>query len=223
MKNVLARGGIEFLAVLLGLSGSLTLEDKRQKDELNSKLKQDYIKILEDITLDLDAIDKVITDNNIVFKRVKKLIQYSNSNIPYNQDSIITNLRFVGSPTLYGRQTAYRASVSSGRFNSSDKINITNEISYLYEYEYTRITKNSDRYDRRQQRLRDEYTVNFMAAQNAEANVDPSYIRKSFFNIDLKNRLYAHRGAVWWYLKRLNEVKDQMLITKNIISDFLKN
>ena len=74
MKNVLARGGIEFLAVLLGLSGSLTLEDKRQKDELNSKLKQDYIKILEDITLDLDAIDKVITDNNIVFKRVEKLV-----------------------------------------------------------------------------------------------------------------------------------------------------
>ena len=106
-------------------------------------------------------------------------------NLYFNQCryyQIITNLRFVGSPTLYGRQTAYRASVSSGRFNSSDKINITNEISYLYEYEYTRITKNSDRYDRRQQRLRDEYTVNFMAAQNAEANVDPSYIRKSFFN-----------------------------------------
>ena len=64
MKNILARGGIEFLAVLLGLSGSLTLEDKRQKDELNSKLKQDYIKILEDVTLDIDAINEVISDDS---------------------------------------------------------------------------------------------------------------------------------------------------------------
>ena len=223
MKNILARGGIEFLAVLLGLSGSLTLEDKRQKDELNSKLKQDYIKILEDVTLDIDAINEVISKNNIVFKRVEKLIEYSNGNIPYNQDSIITNLRFVGSPTLYGRQTAYKASVSSGRFNSSDKINITNEISFLYEYEYTRITKNSDRYDQRQQQLRDEYTVKFMAAQNPEANVDPSYIRNSFFNMDLKNRLYAHKNSISFYLRRLYEVKDQMIITKKLISDFLKN
>ena len=28
MKNVLARGGIEFLAVLLGISGSLWLDDR---------------------------------------------------------------------------------------------------------------------------------------------------------------------------------------------------
>ena len=39
MKNVLARGGIEFLAVLLGISGSLWIDDYSEKKELD---KQDF-------------------------------------------------------------------------------------------------------------------------------------------------------------------------------------
>ena len=34
MKNILARGGIEFLAVLLGISGSLWIENNKQDTEL---------------------------------------------------------------------------------------------------------------------------------------------------------------------------------------------
>ena len=34
MKNLLARGGIEFLAVLLGISGSLWIENNKQEAEL---------------------------------------------------------------------------------------------------------------------------------------------------------------------------------------------
>ena len=34
MKNILARGGIEFLAVLLGISGSLWIENNKEEAEL---------------------------------------------------------------------------------------------------------------------------------------------------------------------------------------------
>jgi hypothetical protein len=33
MKNILARGGIEFLAALLGITGSLIIENRRNKLE----------------------------------------------------------------------------------------------------------------------------------------------------------------------------------------------
>ena len=52
MKNILARGGIEFLAVLLGISGSLWIENNRSEKELSSQLNQSLkalkLSILED-------------------------------------------------------------------------------------------------------------------------------------------------------------------------------
>ena len=40
MKNLLTRGGIEFLAVLLGISASLWIENNRTERELQSQLNQ---------------------------------------------------------------------------------------------------------------------------------------------------------------------------------------
>ena len=36
MKNILTRGGIEFLAVLLGISGSMYIDERREDIALNS-------------------------------------------------------------------------------------------------------------------------------------------------------------------------------------------
>ena len=38
MKNILARGGIEFLAVLFGITISLWVEDSRQNSDMQKKL-----------------------------------------------------------------------------------------------------------------------------------------------------------------------------------------
>ena len=35
MKNILARGGIEFIAVLLGITGSLWIDENKQTKEKN--------------------------------------------------------------------------------------------------------------------------------------------------------------------------------------------
>ena len=42
MKNILARGGIEFLAVFLGIALSLWVDDYRQEKELNNRIIDDY-------------------------------------------------------------------------------------------------------------------------------------------------------------------------------------
>ena len=54
MKNILARGGIEFLAVLLGISGSLWMENNRQLNLENEQvyntlnsLKQELVTLTE--------------------------------------------------------------------------------------------------------------------------------------------------------------------------------
>ena len=47
MKNILARGGIEFLAVLFGITISLWVEDSRQNSDMQKKIIDDYKNIQE--------------------------------------------------------------------------------------------------------------------------------------------------------------------------------
>ena len=85
MKNLLARGGIEFLAVLLGISLSLWVEDWRQNKEIQSRLNLDYLNIKQEIIEDIDNIDNIINRvedqilalNTLVEYYEKKIINYS--------------------------------------------------------------------------------------------------------------------------------------------------
>ena len=45
MKNIFARGGIEFLAVFLGIALSLWVDDYREEKELKNRLEDDFQKI----------------------------------------------------------------------------------------------------------------------------------------------------------------------------------
>ena len=42
MKNIFARGGIEFLAVLLGISSSLWIDNNRKESEIAIERKEVY-------------------------------------------------------------------------------------------------------------------------------------------------------------------------------------
>ena len=46
MKNILARGGIEFLAVLFGITISLWVEDSRENKHIQDKVSEDYFCLL---------------------------------------------------------------------------------------------------------------------------------------------------------------------------------
>ena len=46
MKNILARGGVEFVAVFLGITFSLWIDDYRESKELRAKLSDDYQKFI---------------------------------------------------------------------------------------------------------------------------------------------------------------------------------
>ena len=48
MKNIFARGGIEFLAVFLGIALSLWVDDYREDRELRNRLEDDFaIKVID--------------------------------------------------------------------------------------------------------------------------------------------------------------------------------
>ena len=63
MKNIFARGGIEFLAVLLGISSSLWIDNNSKQAEEDSKRNQVYV-MLE------NQVDELLQYSNL------KLSQY---------------------------------------------------------------------------------------------------------------------------------------------------
>ena len=74
MKNLLARGGIEFLAVLFGISGSLWVDDYRvgliNKEKSISTLNSLKDELIDDKEYFLNR-HSMITDNNKILNLLK--------------------------------------------------------------------------------------------------------------------------------------------------------
>ena len=87
MKNILARGGIEFLAVLLGISASLWI-DKNQKE---SDIELERIKILTSLQMEMNEIKNYCDERKRTWKKDINLVNeflYPSNGI-FNVDSIL--------------------------------------------------------------------------------------------------------------------------------------
>ena len=85
MKNILARGGIEFIAVVLGITISFWLDNKKEEWD-NSKVE---IKLLESILDDVEAIKTYNQERSEMFVLENDVMDHISSNWEnLNVDSI---------------------------------------------------------------------------------------------------------------------------------------
>ena len=222
MKNTLARGGVEFLAVLFGITISLWVEDWRQDRDIQDKILEDYINIRDEIEIDIKNIDRIIASVDKQSELLKTLIKYSNKELNFEEEKILTSLQEVTAPTFFGSLTAYKASVSSGRLNFSTEQNISNEISLLYEHFYKRLDTNSEIYDQRLQILKRDYFIDFYSLIHGK-NVFNENTRSIFLSDKMENAMYWILDYVEnFYTNRLSDTRIQMINTKNSIDKHLK-
>lgn len=223
MKNILARGGIEFLAVLLGISLSLWVEDWRQNNEIASRLNLDYLNIKQEINEDIDNINNIISKVENQILALNNLVDYYEGKTIFDKDDLSNNLGTITAPTFYGTKTAYSASVSSGRLNFSKDMKLTNEITLLYEHYYKRLDSNSEIYDIRNSKLKSDYFMPFYSVTVGKNEFSDKH-KEIFYSSELGNSLYWILEFVEnYYIKRLEDTKEQMLktealITKNLIT-----
>ena len=222
MKNTLARGGVEFLAVLFGITISLWVEDWRQDRDIQDKILEDYINIRDEIEIDIKNIDRIIASVDKQSEMLKTLIKYSNKELNFEEEKILTSLQEVTAPTFFGSLTAYKASVSSGRLNFSTEQNISNEISLLYEHFYKRLDTNSEIYDQRLQILKRDYFIDFYSLIHGK-NVFNENTRSIFLSDKMENAMYWILDYVEnFYTNRLSDTRIQMINTKISIDKHLK-
>ena len=94
MKNLLARGGIEFLAVLLGITGSLWIDGNKQTKDKN----EHQIKLLEAVYQDIIATEKYLMETrDPAFKADSLWMEYFSENWEkMNVDSVAVELSKTG-------------------------------------------------------------------------------------------------------------------------------
>ena len=109
MKNILARGGVEFVAVFLGIALSLWVDDYRESKELRERLSDDYQKIYKEVLSNIENIENIIDLNNEIVESEEKLIQILNQEKKYNFKEMIRLINKIDSKTFFGESTAYKA------------------------------------------------------------------------------------------------------------------
>ena len=148
MKNILARGGVEFLAVLLGITLSFSVDEWKQDKEIEKRLKSDYINIQKDLKKDILLLENVISSQQKSFDSGLEALKMIKNKEIFVYKDFINNLENVwNSSTFFGTSSAYNASVSSGRLTYFGNDEITNEIGMIYGHFYSRMDLNGEQLD----------------------------------------------------------------------------
>ena len=218
MKNILKRGGIEFLAVFLGIALSLWVDDYRELKEMNTRLNDDYDKIFSEVKSNLSNINEIILKNQKFLDNEKKLITILDGNQAYKHKEIVNQVYNLNAPTFFGRTSAYNASVASGRFNISKNDLIIEEVSLLYEHYFTRLYLNGDLFDERMMNFKKNHAFPFFKPYYTKSDVDTMSLKKYFFSDKFHNGiLLVHDFRKNFYLNRLNDTRDQLMKVNELL------
>tara|TARA_B100001142_G_scaffold316870_1_gene357131 strand:+ start:372 stop:1079 length:708 start_codon:yes stop_codon:yes gene_type:complete len=138
MKHLLARGGIEFLAVLLGISGSLYIDDLQNQNEMKAQISKSMHALIGELNANSDLLSKLeerlLKDLPELDKVIKKdSIEYWT---PIDLDK-----RIFKASTNWGRplnRVVFNSIESSGLIYNIHDDSLRNEIINLYENTYSR-------------------------------------------------------------------------------------
>ena len=217
-KNILTRGGVEFVAVFLGIALSLWVDDYREEKELSNRITDDYENIYHEVKANIEIIETIIDQNIEINTNEEKIIKIFNEELTYIQDDAVELASNIFSLTFFGETSAHRTSVASGRFNSSKNDTLTKQISELYEHYFVRLNKNGAWVD---DLFTKGHTIPFYAAINNINNVDSLTIKKYFFSDEFQNNFLFFRFGRSIYMNRLDETRDQLYKVKRSLENYL--
>ena len=224
MKTILTRGGIEFLAVFLGIALSLWVDDYREERELKERLNDDLIKIYNEVQANTVNIEKIIDLNEKNLFHEEKLLKILNKEIVYDFGEVVGLISDIRWPTYFGETTAYRSSVSSGRFNTSKNDSLVRQLSRLYEHFFVRLKLNGDILDKQAFEFTGNHSKKFNKAKFKQSSVDTLNLTKYFFSDDFHNGLLGtYEIRKNYYMDRLKDTRKQLNKVKNTYHKYYFN
>jgi len=200
MKNIIARGGVEFIAVLLGISGSLWIDNNKDLKELNYQIERSLYALSETLKSDKKVLEKYI---NIDFK--KKIVHFE---YIQNDDSVKnssdTRLRkaFENTTTNAGIRldnTIFNSLESLGLIYKIEDDSLRNGILNLYQKRYVFLKEITDYHLHTIQQMDEVILENFVMSKETRMwNLDYSnnMTRKNIIENQLfQNYLAANKST----------------------------
>ena len=199
MKNLFMRGGIEFMAVLLGISASLWLENNRTERELKSQLNQSLKALKLSIIEDKKSMNQFIKNHD-------ELI--SHFNFIQNEDSIKESsnerLKIAFEQTTIPRSinldfTIFSSMESSGLIYKIQNDELRNKILKLFQSHYISLIEIFD-YDLENVKKMDNVIINdfIISKQSVMWNLDykhPSTRRDIVENQIFQNYMAGNKST----------------------------
>ena len=192
MKNIIARGGVEFIAVLLGISGSLWIDNNKDLKELNYQIERSLHALSETLKSDKKVLEKYI---NIDFK--KKIVHFeyiqNDDSVKYSSD---TRLRkaFENTTTNAGIRldnTIFNSLESLGLIYKIEDDSLRNGILNLYQKRYVFLKEITDYHLHTIQQMDEVVLENFvMSKETTMWNLD--YSNKMTRKNILENQLFQN-------------------------------
>lgn len=220
MKNIFARGGIEFLAVFLGIALSFYVEEWQNTNDQKNLLNKDCKNILLDVNEDINTISNVIKSNKDDLKSCNAILSNIENITSIKVDSVLLNLYSLGYPTFFGITKSYKLSYSTGRLNLYGDDVLISEISRLYDHYYERLKINSDLYDQVSLRFFDTY-LNKKIGYARYGDYDKDDLEEFFSEKVFTNEVLTYRSRVGNYIRRLEETENQLKTVKNKLEKYL--
>ena len=201
MKNIIAKGGIEFLAVLIGITSSLWIDDYSTSLNDKKKEKEALVNISVSLKQELKNIDWVIRDLNNANTMLDSMIYNFNS---LSKDSVAsyldrTNMYLVFSPRI----STYETLKNTGQLYKISDLNILEKIIGIYDMNYSWIKNMADEDERNtlilQDHLIEHYDIVpsdiwFIKLRDLDKEYDKLKNDQKYFNyltVSYKTKLFA--------------------------------
>jgi len=141
MKNILARGGIEFLAVLLGITLSLYI-DQQIEESATVKTEKSLLSDLQvSLNQDIDYAQDVLKDMRASIDAQEVLINFECNeveNLSQKELGAIFGTVVRGSTSLFPRYGVYRSLVSNSEMKYIENQELKDKLIDLYDFKFKR-------------------------------------------------------------------------------------
>ena len=141
MRNLLARGGIEFLAVLLGITLSLYI-DQRIEESATLKTEKSLLSDLQvSLNQDIDYAQDVLKDMRASIDAQEILINFECGeveNLSQKKIGALFGTVLRGSTSLFPRYGVYRSLVSNSEMKYIENQELKDKLIDLYDFKFKR-------------------------------------------------------------------------------------
>ena len=199
MKNILARGGIEFIAVLLGISGSLWIDNNKDIKEVNYQIERSLHALKETLKSDSKTLERYILnfeDKIVHFEYIQ-----NNDSVKFSSDEKL-RIAFENTTTNAGVRldnTIFNSLESLGLIYKINNDSLRNGILNLYQKRYVFLKEITDYHLHTIQQMDEVILDNFIMSKTTRMwNLDYSHNttrRNIINNQQFQNYLAANKST----------------------------